>query len=106
MRNIGPHAKLLADIGIHTLHDLQQQGVLPTYRMLKARRPDRTSLNMLWALQGAVMDIDWRELPGPCKTALRQQLLKLTASHQTELTQPTGRANPRPHQPDKAGFSG
>jgi DNA transformation protein len=75
MRNIGPVSeKWLAEIGIYTIADLRAAGAVPTYKLLKEIYPQRVSLNLLWGLEGAVRDIDWRDLTATDKTALKQQL--------------------------------
>ena len=75
MRNIGPTSRRwLAEIDIRTLEDLRQVGAVAAYRFIKARYPKQASLNLLWGLEGAVRDIDWRELTEADKVALKQQL--------------------------------
>ena len=75
MRNIGPVSeKWLAEIGIYTVADLRAAGAVPTYKLLKEIYPQRVSLNLLWGLEAAVRDIDWRDLTATDKTALKQQL--------------------------------
>jgi DNA transformation protein len=72
--NLGPKsAAMLADIGIHTLADLEQVGVLATYLRVRETHPSAT-LNMLWALQGAVYSIPWDRLPPEMKEELRAEL--------------------------------
>jgi len=66
LRNLGPRSeKLLADIGIYTAEDLRRRGALEAY--LELRRSGRVrSLNLLWALVGALEPWpegrDWREV--------------------------------------------
>jgi DNA transformation protein len=75
MRNIGPVSeKWLAEIGIYTVANLRAVGAVPAYKMLKEMYPERVSLNLLWGLEAAVRDIDWRELTAADKGALKQQL--------------------------------
>lgn len=48
MKNIGPKSSAwLASVGIHTLDDVAQLGVMETYKRLKVACPDRVTLNML-----------------------------------------------------------
>ena len=77
MRNIGPtSAKWLADVGVETVDDLRRVGVVPTYAMIRSRRAD-VSLNLLWALEGALRDVDWRELSASIKAELRHEFDEL-----------------------------
>jgi DNA transformation protein and related proteins len=54
LRNLGPRAEsLLASIGIRTVEALRERGALDAY--LALRRAGRAkSLNLLWALVGAL----------------------------------------------------
>jgi hypothetical protein len=42
--------------------------------MLKEAFPEWTSLNALWGIQAALMEIDWRELPDEIKQQLLAEL--------------------------------
>jgi len=63
-------------VGIHTLDDVAQLGVVETYKRVKAASPDKVSLNMLWGLQVALLDLPCatRELPPDIKEELRKQV--------------------------------
>lgn len=66
LRNLGPRAEtLLAEIGIHSVEALRERGGLEAYLELR-RRDVVKSLNMLWALVGALDSwpegTDWREV--------------------------------------------
>jgi len=66
LRNLGPRSvALLAGIGIHTPEELRRRGALETYLVLRRAGASR-SLNMLWALVGALEPWpegrDWREV--------------------------------------------
>ena len=79
LRNIGPVSlQWLAEVGVESRDDLRRVGVVETYAMVRSRR-GQTSLNLLWALEAALRDIDWRELPEAAKNELRRQLDELTA---------------------------
>lgn len=74
MKNLGPRSRQwLAELGIYTLRDLRQVGSITTYRMLKERYPKRVSLNLLWGLEAAIRDIDWRELSETDKEELKKR---------------------------------
>ena len=75
MKNMGPKSsEWLASVGIHTLDDVVQLGVVETYKRVKAAYPDKVTLNLLWGLQAALLDLPWSELPTDIKEALRQQV--------------------------------
>ncbi len=75
MKNIGPVSRRwLAEIGIYTMKDLKTAGSIVTYKMLKERYPKKVSLNLLWGLEAAIRDIDWRDLTDLDKEALKREL--------------------------------
>ena len=75
MKNIGPKSsEWLVSIGIHTLEDVAQLGVVETYLRVKAVYPEKVSLNMLYGLQAALLDIPWNELPLEIKDELKKQV--------------------------------
>ena len=66
LRNLGVKAeRVLAEIGIYTADELRRQGAVRTFAELK-RRGQAPSLNMLWALAGALdpwpEGTHWREI--------------------------------------------
>lgn len=74
MKNMGPKgSEWLASIGVHTLEDVANLGVVETYRRVKAAYPDKVSLNMLYGLQAALLDLPWNELPPDIKEELKRQ---------------------------------
>ncbi|MEM7444526.1 MAG: TfoX/Sxy family protein [Pseudomonadota bacterium] len=75
LRNLGPRsAAWLAEVGIDTEADLRHIGPMAAYAKVKALRPQDASLNLLWSLQAAVLDMRWNELPSEVKDALRRKL--------------------------------
>ena len=75
IKNMGPRSsEWLDSVGIHTLDDVAEMGVVETYRRVKAAYPDRVSLNLLWGLQAALLDLPWNELPPDIKEELRKQV--------------------------------
>jgi len=74
MKNIGPKSsEWLASIGIHTLDDVAALGVVEIYKRVKTAYPEKVSLNLLWGLQAALLDIPWNELPPDIKEQLRKE---------------------------------
>ncbi len=75
LSNIGPKtATWLETIDVKTLEDIERMGVIEVYERLKALYPEKVSLNALWALQGAILDIPWNQLPESMKENLKQRL--------------------------------
>lgn len=75
MKNIGPRSRQwLAEVGIYSINDLRRAGSIMTYKLLKERYPKRVSLNLLWGLEAAIRDVDWRELTETDKEELKQKL--------------------------------
>lgn len=75
MRNIGPaSARWLAEIGVTSLEELGRVGAVEAYRRARELHPDKVSLNLLWALQGALMDLHWTDVPGEIKQQLLDEL--------------------------------
>jgi DNA transformation protein and related proteins len=75
MKNLGPKSSVwLAAVGIHTLDDVVALGVVETYKRVKAAYPEKVSLNLLYGLQAALLDISWNELPPDIKAELKRQV--------------------------------
>jgi DNA transformation protein and related proteins len=71
LRNIGPKsAKWLAEVGIEQRGDLERIGAVGAYRAVRESGRN-ASLNLLYALEGALLDVRWDELPPPLKERLR-----------------------------------
>jgi DNA transformation protein and related proteins len=74
MKNLGPKSsEWLASINVHSLEDVAKLGVVETYKRVKAAYPEKVTLNMLWGLQAALLDIPWNELPSDIKDQLRKE---------------------------------
>ena len=74
LRNLGPSSeRSLTRVGIRTPEDLDEIGAAEAFRRLaEAGTPNLTRV-FLWALAGALLDLDWRELPASEKDALLRQ---------------------------------
>lgn len=60
--NLGPKSEaMLAVVGIHTRADLAARGAVDTFIALK-RAGEPASLNLLWALEGALSGRHWRDV--------------------------------------------
>ncbi|MDA1280683.1 MAG: TfoX/Sxy family DNA transformation protein [Chloroflexi bacterium] len=72
LKGLGPTTvNRLSLIGITRIDQLEDLGAVAAYRRLKDAFPEWTSLNALWGIQAALMEIDWRHLP----EEIKQQLL-------------------------------
>lgn len=75
MRGLGPvSAEKLESIGITSSEQLEELGAVGAYRLLKDAYPEWASLNALWGMQAALMEIDWRDLPAELKDQLLAEL--------------------------------
>ncbi len=75
MKNLGPKSReWLASIGVHTLEDVAALGVVETYKRVKGVYPEKVSLNLLYALQAAMLGLPWNELPLDIKESLKKQI--------------------------------
>lgn len=71
---MGPtSSQWLAEIGVHTRAELTEVGVVEAYCLVRARQP-RASLNLLYALYGAVHNIPWNMIPPEIKTTLQEEV--------------------------------
>lgn len=70
LRNLGPASlRMLAAAGISTDEDLRALGSVAAYLAVK-RTGANASLNLLWALEGALTGRDWRLVAREERTAL------------------------------------
>lgn len=75
LKNIGPRTiEWLHDVDVHNVEALRALGAVEVYVRLKTRYPDRVTLNALWGLAAALLDIDWRLLDADHKAELRAQV--------------------------------
>lgn len=71
LNNLGPvSVGWLNAIGVRTLADLAELGAVETYRILKGHGYPVT-LNLVYAIEGALRRRDWRDLPPALKRHLR-----------------------------------
>lgn len=47
---------------------------IETYRRIKAAYPERATLNLLYSLQAALLDLPWTELSPEIKNELKRQV--------------------------------
>ena len=72
--NLGPtSAGWLRDVGVETSDDLERLGSVAAFLLVDASR-EGTSLNLLYALEGALQDVRWDRLPPQVREDLRRQV--------------------------------
>lgn len=70
LRNIGPKsAAWLRQTGVRTQEDLEAVGSLAAFVRVK-RAGFKPSLNLLYALEGAILGCHWQEIPDERRSAL------------------------------------
>ena len=80
LQNIGKVTeRWLHDIGIRDEEDLRRMGAVHAYRLIRAREASAT-LNLLYALHGALTGTPWNDLAAPIKEMLRRQAERGDAS--------------------------
>ena len=73
LKNIGPTtAQWLHEAGLHTKADLEEIGAVMAYKVLQHQRPRQVNIMLLYALQGALMDLSWSALPPDLKAQLKR----------------------------------
>ena len=90
LRNIGPKSMAwLRQTGVRTLDDLKAVGALSAFVRVK-RAGFKPSLNLLYALEGAILDCHWQEIPD----LRRSELITDAEAAVALLPQPKGRRMP------------
>ena len=83
MRNIGPKsAAWLRQVGLRTLEDVAAVGTVEAFMRVR-RAGFKPGLNLLYAIEGALLDCHWQEVPEE-----RRQELILAADAATALLPP------------------
>ncbi len=73
LKNIGPKsARRLLEPGIKSREQIEALGAVEVFNRLRQRYP--ASLTMLWALQGALLDLPYDQIPPEIKSALLDEL--------------------------------
>jgi DNA transformation protein len=74
MPNLGPVSRrMLAAAGITSVETLRRLGAVEAYRRVRSRDP-RASLNLLWALEGALTGRPWEDVARHDRLSLLLQL--------------------------------
>ena len=79
LKNLGKtSAQWLHAVGIHSASDLRRLGAVDAYRAVRTRG-FRASKVLLYAIEGALMDVHWNDIPAERKEALNRQLDAISA---------------------------
>ena len=79
LKNLGKtSAQWLHAVGIHSASDLRRLGAVDAYRAVKARG-FRASKVLLYAIEGALLDVHWNDIPMERKVFLNKQVESLSA---------------------------
>ena len=90
LRNIGPKsAAWLRQTGIRSQEDLEAVGSLAAYVRVK-RAGFKPSLNLLYALEGAILDCHWQQIP----ESRRSELIAQAETEVAKLPLPKGKRMP------------
>lgn len=74
LRNLGPaSAAMLRDAGIRTPAQLRKLGAVRAFDQVRQRDP-KASLNLLWAIEGALSDRPWQEVAEADRASLLMAL--------------------------------
>lgn len=72
--NLGPiSARWLTAVGVRNRRDLAELGSVAAYQRLKGHGY-RVTLNMVYAVEGALRDIEWKRLPAALKARLKAEV--------------------------------
>ncbi len=83
LRNLGPKSVAwLADVGIHSRSELAAAGAIEACRRLRRAGHPVTTV-MAYAIEGALMDCDWRALPLAFRQHLALEFQKLRRESKT-----------------------
>ena len=83
LKNLGKtSAQWLHAAGIHNASDLRRLGAVDAYRAVKARG-FRASKVLLYAIEGALLDVNWNQLPAAHKAELNGQLEAMAAHNKS-----------------------
>lgn len=84
--NLGPvMAERLLEIGIADEADLRRAGPIDAWRRLRFRFGRAVTRNALYAMEAALLDIDWRQIPPETKRHLDSEAAKFGSGLTTEV---------------------
>jgi DNA transformation protein len=73
--NVGPKTiGWLHEVGVHSREDLERLGSVEVYKRMKELHPDKVTLNALWGLEAALLNMSYTMLPQEVNDELLKQL--------------------------------
>lgn len=82
LKNLGKtSAQWLHAVGIHTVADLRRQGAVDAYKAVR-KRGFRATKVLLYAIEAALLDIHWNDLPEDRKQELNEKACPAGCVHQ------------------------
>lgn len=88
LHSFGPASQhWLNTIGIYTLSDLEKIGAVEAYRQLK-QLGFPVSLNLVYAIEGAILNTPWNHLPPDIRQRLKKQVQQLNLQPDTQPETP------------------
>jgi DNA transformation protein len=83
LKNVGKtSAQWLHAVGIHNASDLRRMGAVDAYQAVR-KRGFRATKVLLYAIEAALLDIHWNDLPDDRKDALNKQINTATNHHKS-----------------------
>ena len=80
LKNLGKtSAQWLHAVGIHNATDLRRHGAVAAYQAVKARG-FRASRVLLYAIEGALLNVHWNQLTPGIKESLNQQVAEVSVN--------------------------
>ena len=96
LAGLGPKSRaMLAAAGIHTTDQLRALGSVRAYAQVRATPGNHASLNLLWALEGALTGLHWRVVATEHRLSLLLALEALQGAGSAPA-RPSGRVGRRP----------
>lgn len=75
LKNIGPKTiSWMQAVDINSVEDLEALGAVEAYYRLKTALPEKVSLNALWGLHAALLDMPWQMVTPDMKAELLHHL--------------------------------
>ena len=87
MRNLGPKtSERLRTVGIENPEQLIEIGAVEAYCRLKALYPDTTASLVITAIEGAIMDVHWQDVPSELSDALKFEAWEIITANKKTTT--------------------
>ncbi len=78
LKNLGAASeRRLAAIGIKAAEELERVGALEAYRRVNEAFPRETTIVWYYALEGALLDVLWNELPSEVVAKMKEEARRI-----------------------------